>query len=712
MAKKISPLAAPCLLLAALLWPAAPLAAAPKTGDFTLDLGGRRFDPRAADPATLFPAEWRTDGAARGEEAADLRLVQLNGPVQSDTLETLRKAGLEPVQYLHPFTYIVWGTAADFGRLPTGAARWSGSFEPAYKVQQRWRALGEARIEVDVLVYRGAAVDQVVQLIHGLGAEVKGRADLDHRLHHLVLDVAGDRLREIACIPGVYTVQAQPQDGGLRGEMAGQFMAGQISAGLAVPGYLAWLAGAGVNGSGVQIANVDSGVEQTHPDLAGRMVGCTGSTCGGASAGLHGTHTAGLMAGDGSSGTLDARGFLRGLGIAPGAKMTEQVYNPTATLPGGMRTLMEQSHENGAQVSGNSWGPAGTPQGYDNDTLQVDLSVRDADDDQPGNQPLTYVLSIMNGNGGTSSQGSPDEAKNAFTVGSTRMQHPTTGAQVNQTGHVSANSGHGPALDGRKIPHMVAPGCSVDSTITGNGYQLNCGTSMSAPQVAGAVALFFQRYRTLFAADPSPALVKAAFLPIAVDLAGGLDADGVALGHRFDSKQGWGRADLAALVAPPNPVLYYDNPRLFQASGESWQVELVRAVAGQPIKMMLVWTDAPGHGLGGSTPAWNNDLDLEVEHDGNLYLGNVIGKGGWSATGGTADDRNNTEGVLIPAGGGEAIEVTVRAADLNSDGIPGTGSGTDQDFAFVCYNCALATPPLFADGFESGNVGVWSLAVP
>ena len=33
----------------------------------------------------------------------------------------------------------------------------------------------------------------------------------------------------------------------------------------------------------------------------------------------HGTHTAGIMAADGSAGVLDANGFLRGLGMAPGA---------------------------------------------------------------------------------------------------------------------------------------------------------------------------------------------------------------------------------------------------------------------------------------------------------------------------------------------------------------------------------------------------------
>jgi hypothetical protein len=33
--------------------------------------------------------------------------------------------------------------------------------------------------------------------------------------------------------------------------------------------------------------------------------------------------------------------------------------------------------------------------------------------------------------------------------------------------------------------------------------------------------------------------------------------------------------------------------------------------------------------------------------------------------------------------------ITVRAANISSDGIPNTGDTTDQDFALVCYNCAL-----------------------
>ena len=39
---------------------------------------------------------------------------------------------------------------------------------------------------------------------------------------------------------------------------------------------------------------------------------------------IHGTHTAGIAVGDGSSGVIDANGFLRGLGVAPWAALIEQ----------------------------------------------------------------------------------------------------------------------------------------------------------------------------------------------------------------------------------------------------------------------------------------------------------------------------------------------------------------------------------------------------
>jgi hypothetical protein len=227
----------------------------------------------------------------------------------------------------------------------------------------------------------------------------------------------------------------------------------------------------------VIIANVDSGIDQTHPDLINRMLPCVGSTCGYSAATYHGTHTAGIMAGDGSSGVTDVNGFLRGLGMAPGAWLVEQIYGTTYQQSNGMLTLMAESVQNGAVISGNSWGPSPDPLGYDMDTRQVDIGVRDVDPTTAGDQPLSFVLSIMNGYGDTSTQGTPDEAKNIFSVGATELQD-NNGEQLGTINNLSYVTAHGPALDGRNLPLMVAPGCDVDSTTyPGGGYELICGTS-------------------------------------------------------------------------------------------------------------------------------------------------------------------------------------------------------------------------------------------
>ncbi|XHC26407.1 S8 family serine peptidase [Phycisphaerales bacterium ac7] len=655
---------------------------------FTLRLGELAFDP-LVDGEPDHADGW---GASRAGDGNDLRLVQFNGPTKAEWIQSLEASGLRIMQYIYPNTYIVWGDAASRDAVANlSEVRWTGSFAPAYKVQPRWRNLPAEKIQVSVLMTRFADVDAIAQELGIYAAKGVESRNLNDRFAIASMVVGGDQLRALAQIPGVYSVQPRPTDGGLRGEMTNQINVNNVDgSNAAFPGYMDWLNTVGLSGQGVIIANVDGGIQDNHPDLVNRMVPFSGDTAGGGASSSHGTHTAGIMAADGASGNTDSFGFLRALGVAPGANIGEQVYSPTFTQPGGMLKLMRESRENGALLSGNSWGPSGSPQGYDDDTMQVDIGVRDAIDSEPGNQPLTFVLSFMNGNGGTSSQGSPDEAKNIFNIGSTKGQT-SGGAQILDIDDLSSNTAHGPALDGRTIPHMVAPGCRVDSSSSGSGYALLCGTSMASPHVSGAVALFIEHYRNILgdpSAEPSPALIKAAFLPVARSLAGNLDADGGVLGHPFDSKQGWGRMDLEAVVtADPLGTQYFDNPQVFDATGQEWTVSISALDINQPMRMMLVWTDAHGHGLGGSTPAWNNDLDLVVEANGQTYYGNNIGATGFSTPGGSPDMINNTEGVYLPAGTA-AANITVRAANINSDGIPGVGSGTDQDFAIVIYNAA------------------------
>lgn len=652
---------------------------------FELALGGLRFDPSSAPPA--LPSGWERSGSARSDEA-DLRLVQFAGPARQRMLDELRSAGAEPLQYVHPFTYVVWSSRAALERAARRSAdvRWSGDFAPAYRVQPQWRALSADLVEARASVYRGAA--GVEAALRAAGASIRDVRAIDRHFASIRFSVAGDRFAQIAAIAGVYSVRPVPTDGGLRGEMSAQVNAGNLDAGdLAVPGYPAYLSGIGVDGAGVVVADVDGGVYDTHPDLVNRMLPCAGSSCGGSAVDTHGTHTAGIIAADGSSGVRTANGFLRGLGVAPGANLIEQLYEPTFTQAGGMLELMTQSVRNHAVISANSWGPAATPQGYDDDTRQVDVGVRDADPDARGDQPLHYVLSIMNGYGGVSSQGSPDEAKNVFTIGSTKMQSSPT-VQYAAIDDLSDNSGHGPARDGRSIPAMVAPGCDVDSSLSATGYGLACGTSMASPQVSGASALFFEYYRGRFGSDPSPALVKAAFTAVAKNLTGRRDADNQVMTRLFDNRQGWGRLQIDPVLAPQQAVQYVDQTVVFDDTGERWTHTYEADDPGQPMRIMLAWTDAPGHGLGGATPAWNNDLDLRVAAGGETFLGNALDDDGWSVAGGSADGRNNTEAVFLqPAQHGGSVTIEVLAADVNSDALPNGGDDTDQDFALVCYNC-------------------------
>ena len=674
--------------------------AKPAQLDYAITLGEETFDPQTKVITT--PTEWE----AVSQHGNDLRLVQFDGPIQESWIQVMRKSGITPLQYIHPFTYITWADSQSRDNAEGFPhVRWSGDFLNGYRVLPKWRNLSPQPIDSKVMVYKGVELEGVLEQLRDAGAKRMDHHSLDSRFEIVSFVAPGSSYLEISRIPGIFTVQPKPTDGGLRSEMSNQVNAGNIDAGgMAYPGYQDWLnAAAGVTGDGVIVAVVDGGSDENHVDLSGQFVACSGQSCGGSASSSHGTHCAGTIGATGVSGSTDSNGFLQGQGVAPGVSLLEQVYSPVYQQPGGMTQLMVESRQNGALASSNSWGPAGSPQGYDIDTLEVDIAVRDADPDVEGNQQFTYVLAIMNGNGGTSSQGSPDEAKNIITVGSTKMRD-GGGNQYTAINDISSNSAHGPCLDGRTIPHIVAPGCQTLSTVPGS-YSLMCGTSMACPQVAGGVALFVEQYRAAYGIDPTPALTKAAFTASALDLAGNNDADGGTLGHVFDSKQGWGRMDLdSLLVHDEGSVRYYDAPVVLEQTGEQWSATVSPLDPSKPMKIMLVWTDALGHGLGGSTPAWNNDLDLTVSVGSALYRGNNIGSQGWSITGGSADDKNNTEGVFLgPIPPGQAT-ITVTAANLNSDGIPNEGDGIDQDFSVVCYNCA--SEPDFSMAIEPSLVEV------
>lgn len=655
----------------------------------------------ARDPQQVVP--WsRFDRAVL--PADELALVQFRGPTRPEWLEGLGAAGVEVVQYLHPYTYLVWNRGGlSAHAVEAEEIRWLGDWPTTARLSLWDAEIGRSAesVTLRVLAFAGAGLD--AERLSTVGATLKGRAAVGGRVEELLVELPGTQAEALAALSGVISVQDLPQDGGTRGELSNQQFVGNVGDDqLPLPNYPAWLAQVGLDGSGIRMANVDSGLDENHPALVNRMRPCTGTTCGG-TASNHGTHTAGIMAGDGGSNVRDAAGFLRGLGVAPGAELIEQRYSPFFQQAGGMLLLMRESAANGAYLSGNSWGPAGSPRGYDANTRQVDVGTRDTDPDAPGDQPLLYVLSIMNGNGGTSTQGTPDEAKNVLTVGSTNSQN-SAGAALITWRSLSSNSGHGPALDGRLIPHVVAPGCRVDSTMPNSAHGLLCGTSMAQPHVAGAMGLFAQAYRQRAGQLPSPALAKAYAVASTVDLFGGTDANGNPLTRRPNARQGWGALRGGVMTGQLAGTIFVEQGAPFTATGDRWQRDFQPRVAGEPVKLVLTWTDAPGHGTCNSstctTPAWNNDLDLVVTAGDSTWLGNVFGDDGYSTTGGESDERNNLEAVILPADTPTGrFTVQVLARNLTSDALPNSPGAIEQDFALVCVNCRNAAE-LFEDGFE------------
>ena len=102
----------------------------------------------------------------------------------------------------------------------------------------------------------------------------------------------------------------------------------------------------------------------------------------------------------------------------------------------------------------------------------------------------------------------PGNAESVITVGSTHSIWPNTYG-------VSFFSSRGPTGDGRLKPDLVAPGERIHSTITGNDYAPESGTSMAAPHVSGAAAMLLARYEELIG---QPRRVKRILCETATDL--------------------------------------------------------------------------------------------------------------------------------------------------------------------------------------------------
>lgn len=287
----------------------------------------------------------------------------------------------------------------------------------------------------------------------------------------------------------------------------------------------------------------------------------------------------------------------------------------------------------------------------------------------------------------------------------------STDSAAGNAEQLAAFSSRGPTDDGRIKPDVVAPGTWILSGYSSeyqqgysgtvnpqNGdfqydgwgfpysgtYKYMGGTSMSAPITSGSAAVVRDFYNKAEGHEASAALTKATLINSADDL---LDErnDGFDDNHFPipNNHEGWGRINVDE--ATDGDHVYAD--RVLVNTGQTVTYDIAVA-GGSALKVSVVWTDYP------STAAAMinlvNDLDLVITSPGGVttYLGNVFdstpGTGGWSMTGGTADNLNNVENVYVQ---------TAAAGDWTIEVIGTNIPFGPQPFAIVIHGATFADPP-------------------
>ena len=274
----------------------------------------------------------------------------------------------------------------------------------------------------------------------------------------------------------------------------------------------------GFTGQGIVVGSLDSGVRWTHNALKPHYRGWDGTTanhdynwhdaihdsdgnpCGTDSPEPcddegHGSHTTGTMIGDDGTGNQ--------IGMAPGARWIAcrglDGYSPKKTTPASLIECMEfflapypvggdptQGDPTKApDITNNSWGcPSGL--GCSVQTLQAAVEALAA-------AGIMVVAAVENDGPDCSTIEDPPSIYEAVYA---------VGALILNMDIIDDTSGRGPVIidaSNRLKPDITAPGTDIRSASnkSDTAYEVDAGTSMAAPHIAGAMALLWSAKPTL-----------------------------------------------------------------------------------------------------------------------------------------------------------------------------------------------------------------------
>jgi hypothetical protein len=290
----------------------------------------------------------------------------------------------------------------------------------------------------------------------------------------------------------------------------------------------AWAAG--FTGAGRVVANMDTGVDGTHPALTARFRGdVDGDGDNDESwfdpysthwtypqdSGSHGTHTMGTICGRTESGSdtigvaIDAQ-WIAAAPIDRGGGIPGTVADALLSFQWFIDPDNNPNTQDNPDAVGNSWGISPIFHGYPH----CDQTFWTAIDNLEAAGTAVIFSAGNEGSYGANSLRTPADREttpyNVFSVGSVNGGNPAL--------PISAFSSRGPTYctpDGTAAfkPEVVAPGEDVRSSIPGGGYALYDGTSMASPHITGSIGVIRQANPDLDVES-----IKEILLTTAVDL--------------------------------------------------------------------------------------------------------------------------------------------------------------------------------------------------
>ena len=474
-----------------------------KSLDYSIHLESASFDPLTEDlPNSRLDDinDYRSTGMA---------IVQLKHHTGAALYDLVDEYGLFILDNLGASNWLVrLSHPSDLGKLQDDeSVRWAGPMMPGWRVSE--------------------SVDKSTDFISIIPA-----ADLKQSaLELLAVDLVAMGADEAWCGLHLCEVKGHPNLESLArdGRIIWSEEAHEIRLTNAVAGAIVGIpdvrnSSLGLDGSGEKITFTDTGIDQDHPDIFGRIAGVYTQygldPSPADSNGGHGTHIAITIAGDGS-------GDASAEGIAPGAYIVAYAleHDPTGIFGriGSIYDMFNHAEQEGSRVAVNAWGLNGNYGAYTADSRSVDVFVNDNPEFLPifsaGDDPDQNSSKVM----------APSTAKNVLSVGA---------STTNPTGNVANFSSLGPSLDGRVKPDVVAPGVAICSgraeeaaipvgTSCGSGNHANgndmymalSGSSQGAAVAGGSVSLIREFIREdVGISTPTAALLKAATINGAVDL--------------------------------------------------------------------------------------------------------------------------------------------------------------------------------------------------